>query len=260
MIVFLVGYTDQLVVGSRLGAIALGFYLLAFNLSSWPVSIFSQPLRSVAPAAFARLQDEPARMNSVFLSVFGVLFAVAIPACTLLAAAAVPVVRVVYGEQWLPSAAVLTWLAVTAITRIFFELSYDYLVVRGATRNILVVQVVWLIALPPVLLAGVHLFGLVGAAAGQVLVSVLVVVPAYCLLLRRAGVRLTGLAREVAPSAVAGVAIVGFTYAVARSISLPLVVCLVAGLFGMTVVATLLFLKRRKLALIRSPRMGTAAA
>ncbi len=198
-IVFLVGYTDQLVVGSRLGAIALGFYLLAFNLSSWPVSIFSQPLRSVAPAAFARLQDEPARMNSVFLSVFGVLFAVAIPACTLLAAAAVPVVRVVYGEQWLPSATVLTWLAVTAITRIFFELSYDYLVVRGATRNILVVQVVWLIALPPVLLAGVHFFGLVGAAAGQVLVSVLVVVPAYCLLLRRAGVRLTGLAREGRP-------------------------------------------------------------
>ena len=131
--------------------------------------------------------------------------------------------------------------------------------VRGATRNILIVQVVWLIALPPVLLAGVHFFGLVGAAAGQVLVSVLVVVPAYCLLLHRAGVRLTGLAREVAPSAVAGVAIVGFTYAVARSISLPLVVCLVAGLFGMAVVATLLFLKRRKLALIRSPRMGTAA-
>ena len=259
VIVFLVGYTDQLVVGSRLGAIALGFYLLAFNLSSWPVSIFSQPLRSVAPAAFARLQDQPARMNSVFLSVFGILFAVTIPACILLAAAAVPVVRVVYGEQWLSSAAVLSWLAVTAITRIFFELSYDYLVVRGATRNILVVQVVWLIALPPVLLAGAHFFGLVGAAAGQVLVSVLVVVPAYCLLLRRAGVRLTGLAREVAPSALAGVAIVGFTYAVVRSISLPLVVCLVAGLFGMIVIASLLFLKRRKLALIRSPRVGAAA-
>jgi PST family polysaccharide transporter len=259
VIVFLVGYTDQLVVGSRLGAIALGFYLLAFNLSSWPVSIFSQPLRSVAPAAFARLQDQPARMNSVFLSVFGILFAVTIPACTLLAAAAVPVVRVVYGEQWLPSAAVLSWLAVTAITRIFFELSYDYLVVRRATRNILIVQVVWLIALPPVLLAGVHFFGLAGAAAGQVLVSILIVVPAYCLVLRRAGVRLAVLAREVFPSALAGVAIVGFTYAVVRSISLPLVVCLVAGLFGMIVIASLLFLKRRKLALIRSPRVGAAA-
>jgi hypothetical protein len=79
------------------------------------------------------------------------------------------------------------------------------------------------------------------------------------MLLRRAGIRLTELAREVAPSALAGVAIVGFTYAVARSISLPLVICLVAGLFGMAVVACLLFLKRRKLALIRSPRMETAA-
>ncbi len=59
MIVFAVGYADQLVTGAVLGATALGFYVLAFNLSSWPVSIFSQPLRSVAPAAFARLQHEP---------------------------------------------------------------------------------------------------------------------------------------------------------------------------------------------------------
>jgi hypothetical protein len=54
------------------------------------------------------------------------------------------------------------------------------------------------------------------------------------------------------------VAVFGFTYAISRSISLPLVVCLLAGLFGMTVIASLLFLKRRKLAVIRSPRVETA--
>jgi O-antigen/teichoic acid export membrane protein len=163
----------------------------------------------------------------------------------------------VYGERWLTSAAVLTWLAVAGITRIFFELSYDYLVVRAATRSILVVQVLWLIALPPALLAGAHYFGLVGAAAGQVLVSVVVVVPAYCVLLRREGVRLAGLAREIAPSVLAGGAIVGFTYGVAHWVSRPLTACILSGLLALMVAAFLLFLKRRDLALIRSPRMGT---
>lgn len=254
VIVFLVGYTDQLVVGSRLGATTLGFYVLAFNLSSWPVSIFSQPMRSVAPAAFARLQGDPVRMNKAFRSVFGILFAVVVPTCTLLAAAAVPVVRVVYGDRWLPSAAVLTWLALAAVTRIFFELTYDYLVVRSATRSILVVQIVWLVALPPALLAGAHLFGLVGVAAAQVLVSFLVVIPAYCVLLRRAGVSLTGLAREAALPALAGAAVIGFTWVMVASIRHPFLVCVVAGLFGAAAAAALLFSKRRELAAIRSPR------
>ncbi|WP_375431143.1 lipopolysaccharide biosynthesis protein [uncultured Friedmanniella sp.] len=260
VIVFLVGYTDQLVVGSRLNAALLGFYVLAFNLSSWPVSIFSQPLRSVAPAAFARLQGQPDKMNHAFRSVFGILFAVTIPTCALLAAAAIPVVRVVYGERWLPSAVVLHWLAAAAIARIFFELSYDYLVVRTATRGILVVQVLWLIALPPALLVGVHFFGLVGAAAGQLLVSACVVVPAYCVLLRRAGVRLSGLAREFAPSALGGGVIVGFTSLIAYLVSNPLTVCVVAGLLAGVVAAVLIFLRRGELAAIRSHRGEEVAA
>ena len=259
VIVFFVGYTDQLVVGSQLGATALGFYVLAFNLASWPVSIFSQPLRSVAPAAFARIQGDPEKMNRTFRSVFGVLFAVAIPACTLLAAAALPVVRVVYGEQWLPSAAVLGWLALAAITRIFFELSYDYLVVRAATRNILVVQILWLVALPPALLAGAHVLGLVGVAIAQVLVAMLLVVPAYCILLRKAGVRLAGLGRELLPSVAAGCAIAGFTMVSIHLMASPLLICVASGTFGLGVAALLVFLRRNQLNAIRRPSSRSPA-
>ena len=35
-----------------------GFYTLAFNLSSWPVSVFSMAVRRVALAAFSRLADD----------------------------------------------------------------------------------------------------------------------------------------------------------------------------------------------------------
>src|SRR4029077_3804250 len=55
VVAFAVTRVDQLGVGRVLGATALGFYALALNLATWPVTMFSLPVRNVAPAAFARL-------------------------------------------------------------------------------------------------------------------------------------------------------------------------------------------------------------
>ncbi|WP_041203887.1 oligosaccharide flippase family protein, partial [Agrococcus pavilionensis] len=131
LVVFASGYADQIVVGSVLGAQALGFYVLAFNLAAWPVSIFSLPLRAVAPAAFSAMKSEPHRMTSSFTRVLSILSCVAVPACLALSGAAGPVVAFVYGADWMPAAEPLVWLAGLATLRIWFELSYDYLVVAG---------------------------------------------------------------------------------------------------------------------------------
>lgn len=56
-LVFAMLNVDYVIVGSHLGVQALGFYLLAFNLSSWPVSLFSSPVRRVSMPAFARSED-----------------------------------------------------------------------------------------------------------------------------------------------------------------------------------------------------------
>ncbi len=157
LIVFAVGYADQLVAGTMLGATTLGFYVLAFNLASWPVTIFSAPLRSVAPAAFARLQEDRPRMAHAFGEVLQLLTAVALPVCLLVAGAAAPIVHLVYGGQWAPAAAALAFLGVAAAARIFFELAYDFLVVVGRSGPILVVQAVWVAVLVPALVVGAHL-------------------------------------------------------------------------------------------------------
>ncbi len=102
IVVFASGYADQIVVGSLLGAQALGFYVLAFNLASWPVSIFSLPLRAVAPAAFSALKGEPERMSKNFTRVLAILSCVAVPACLALSGAADPVVAFVYGTAVAP--------------------------------------------------------------------------------------------------------------------------------------------------------------
>ena len=167
LIVFAVLNVDQLIVGHLLGATALGCYVLAFNLSGWPGNIFSQPVRTVAPAVFSRLQHDRKARSGYFLNVASLLGAVALPVCVLLSGSAVPLIGFVYGGRWLPAAQALIWLGLLAALRIFFELVYDYFVVLAKSRVVLLVQLVWLVALIPALIVGTRVGGIYGAGASR---------------------------------------------------------------------------------------------
>lgn len=254
VIVFAVGYADQLVAGSVLGATALGYYVLAFNLASWPVSMFSQPLRSVAPAAFARLQHDRLAMTGALRSLVGLLAAVTVPICLLLAGAAGPIIDFVYGEVWAPAAPVLTWLAVLAAFRILFELAYDYLVVLGRTSMIFTVQLAWLIALIPALIVGANLWGLPGLAAVQVAVAAVLILPLYLWEFHRSGLHFGSALRRLTLPVVGGIATAGVAIALTRTLTNDLVICLISGLGCMAVVGGLLMIDRREIATIRGLR------
>ncbi|WP_285249572.1 lipopolysaccharide biosynthesis protein [Pseudarthrobacter sp. fls2-241-R2A-168] len=196
IIVFCVGYLDQLVTGSMLGSVMLGMYVLAFNLSSWPVTMFSQPLRSVAPVVLARLQHDPEKMRSTVMALIGVLACVVFPAIAFLAAESETIVRIVYGDVWAGASAALFWLAMVAGLRILFELIYDYLVVAGMTGSIMSIQVCWLMALIPALFLGATA-GIAGVAMAQFVVVAALVLPLYLWRLRAVGVRPLRLLRQL---------------------------------------------------------------
>lgn len=252
LVVFASGYADQVVVGATLGATALGFYALAFNLASWPVSIFSQPLRQVAPAALARLQHDPDAMRSTFVSVAGLLLAVAVPSCLAIAGAATPVVGFVYGEAWLPAAAVLAALAAQAALRIWFELCYDYLVVLGRSRGLLAIQLAWFVAGVPAMLLGARWAGLGGVAAAQFLVTLVVVLGLYLWQLRRTGLRLTALARALWWPVLAGVGSGAAAFTIARLGLGHFAAGALAAAVACAVIGLLLLGQRRTLTLLRT--------
>jgi O-antigen/teichoic acid export membrane protein len=259
MIVFAVGYADQLVTGAILGSTALGFYVLAFSLSSWPVSIFSQPLRSVAPAAFARLQDDPMQMNQAFADVLKLLSAVTLPSCLLLAGASTAIIDFVYGADWAPAGLVLSYLGVMAVARILFELAFDFLVIKGQSRSILLVQLLWLSLLVPALVVGASLAGLRGIAIAQTAVAILVVLPAYALLLRRAGLHLRTLGRQILPALLVGLTVAGLTHLISSELPSAFLACVFSGLIGLVGVGGLLASNKHLTARFRSLR-GQAVA
>lgn len=252
IIVFAVGYADQLVVGNLLGSTMLGFYVLAFNLASWPVSMFSQPLRSVAPAAFARLQHAPEAMRTAYLAFLRVVMAVAVPVCFAIAGAADPVIRFVYGTQWATAAQALSWLAVLAAFRIVFELAYDYLVVAKRSGSLLMVQVTWLVALLPALVAGAVFGGIGEVGMAQFAVAAVVVTPIYLWRLRKNGIRRRDVAAQVWLPLLVGLAVFAASRALALALSSPFAAAALAGVIALVAIATLLYRDRSTVLSLRN--------
>ncbi|MGW6783310.1 MULTISPECIES: oligosaccharide flippase family protein [unclassified Streptomyces] len=189
---------DTMVVGSTLDPLALGFYVLAFNISGWPVRIISEAARRVSFAGFSRLADSPQALATGFARALGVVTAATVPLCALLAALAAPVIQLVYGERWLPAAGALPWLMALGLVRIGCELAYDCLVAIGRRSSLIAVQGLWLLLLIPALVIGARGGGIVGVAQGHVVIAAAIVVPVFLLALHRGGIPLGTIARTCA--------------------------------------------------------------
>ena len=240
LLVFAMLNVDYMVIGSVLGPVSLGLYLLAFNLSSWPVNMFSSPVRRVALPAFSRLVDDPPRVARAFTTAWILLLAATLPAVVMLVVFAQPLIGFIYGENWLPAAQALPFLALLAGVRILGELGYDFLVAQGRSRAAMWVQALWLATLVPALIAGAHLDGIRGVAVGQAAVALLVVVPAIIVVVRRGGVPtrelVAGSRRPLVGSVLAAIgALVALVAVQGRFLELLIGGCLVLVIFGAVV-------------------------
>lgn len=218
LLAFTVISVDQLVVGHALGAVSLGLYVLALNISGWPLTMLSRPVRNVTPAVFARLRHDPAARRTTFLAAAAALAALALPVCAAIAGSAGPLTRFVYGSRWAAAAGPLCWLAVLAAARILFELAYDYLAVLGRSRFVLLLQLGWLLTLVPALAAGTSADGITGAGLAEAAVAVLAILPCYLAGLSRSGISLGALGRRLALPAGAA-ALAGLAAAAAARLS-----------------------------------------
>jgi PST family polysaccharide transporter len=181
---------DYVLVGRIMGATALGFYLLAFNVSSWAPAVIGTAVRWVSVPSFSRLSEEdgtlsPAVRQSITLLVTGVL-----PIGFLTAVLAPTLIEFLYGTTWAPSAPVLRFLIILGVVRMLTQLVIDVLTGAGATRAAFWVNLGWAIALVPALLIGTRIDGIRGAAIAHAVVATLVALPLALAALRHVGVLL----------------------------------------------------------------------
>jgi PST family polysaccharide transporter len=218
---------DYMVVGARGGAVMLGFYVLAFNISSWPMTALGQAVRSVALPGFSRLGD-PRRKAEGFTAAAALTWAVALLAGVLLSTLATTVVPLLYGAKWSMAAQALAGLGFFGALRVVFDLTATFLIAVGATRSVLAVQAIWVVVLAPAMILGIDHYGLAGAGWSHVVVSVVCVLPAYLVLLPRHGVRLGRLLLDLLVPAVVAVPAIVVGTLIADAISVP-ILALAAG-------------------------------
>src|SRR4051812_9492107 len=224
---------DNVAIARIAGTTQLGFYVLAFNVSSWPMTAIGQAVRSVSLAGFSQASRRGGDGgDGGFVTALSLTWAAALPAGVLLAALAHPLIDLLYGARWSASAAVLAALGVFGALRVVLDLMATYLMARGLARPVLYVQVVWFVALVPAVVLATRWNGVTGAAWAHVVVAVFVIVPAYAIPLRRTGIPLHSLVKSVWLPTLAAIPTWWVAHEVASSFEEPFVALVAGGAAG----------------------------
>ncbi|HZM38463.1 MAG TPA: oligosaccharide flippase family protein [Acidimicrobiales bacterium] len=202
---------DYVIVGRTLGAVALGFYLLAFNISGWAPGVIGTAIRWVSIPSFSRLSEQEGALAPAVHRSITVLVTAVLPIGFLTAVLALPLIEVLYGTEWLPSAPVLRFLIILGLARMLTQLALDILTGAGATRATLWFNLGWAVALVPALIIGTRADGTRGAAIAHAVVVLLVALPLAFAALRRIGVPLLPIARGVVRPLLAAAAATAIT-------------------------------------------------
>lgn len=115
--------SDDFLIGYFLGPIALGYYSVAYRLLVAMTQILSATIQRVALPTFSRLQSEPAKLERAFFSATQLVSFITFPAFLGVAVLAPEIIRTLFGEQWMPSAPVMQFLALSGITQSLFTIS-----------------------------------------------------------------------------------------------------------------------------------------
>jgi O-antigen/teichoic acid export membrane protein len=189
-------FSDSVIVGHVLGPTLLGFYLLAFNVSSWVPGLVGTAVRYVSIPSFSRLaeQDSEALALGVRRAI-PLMATVVMPIAVTMAVLAPALIEFLYGARWVPAAEALRFLAVVMIARMLTALTFDILTSLGTTHATVWLNSVWAAVLIPSLIVGVHRDGIRGAAIAHAIVALVIAIPLAVVALQRGGVNL----RPVAP-------------------------------------------------------------
>jgi O-antigen/teichoic acid export membrane protein len=197
----------QALVGRWFGVAALGQYQMARRVALLSTSQLPQMTSDVTLAAFAKLRADPVRIRGAYLRVLAMTALVTAPVATFLILHAVPLVRVVLGEQWPDVPVVLSILAVqglfrsatTTTTPLFQGLGRPELPMWIAGSQLAAA------ALAIVLLLGHGIAGIAAAVAMGSAVSMLVALTAAA---RALGLNAVDFVRALGPPALACLAMV----------------------------------------------------
>ena len=164
--------TPELIIGRLIGFVAVGLYGRAVGLSGQLRQLVSGAIGGVFFPAFARMRDRGEDFAPAYLRVVSAYSVTTWPAMAFLAAAAGPVVSILYGPVWMGVAPLLVLIALSEIPFTALPLHMDVPIVLGRMRTLLIYNLVDT-AISMALMIAAALVSVEWAAASRIVYGVL---------------------------------------------------------------------------------------
>lgn len=206
MLAVAIGNVDYLVIGHRLGDVALGFYLVAYRLPELIVLSFLTVASQVLFPALSRLRDDPARLRAGFVDAMRHVTLFTTLTGGLLACAAPDLVVGVFSASWLPAVDAARLLGVYMVLYAFSFHAGDVYKAAGRPWILTCTGVAQVVVLLPLLWYASR-WGITGVAAGMVVFAVVAVPTKLGIVVRLTGLRVRDLVRAAWPSLAGGAAL-----------------------------------------------------
>jgi O-antigen/teichoic acid export membrane protein len=122
---------DDLLIGYFLGAIALGYYNVAYRILLVMTQLLVRILTQVALPTFSRLKQEPEKLRNAFYSATQLSSLISFPIFISVAVLAPEIVRVVFGNKWESSIPVMQALSLVGPLHCIFFFNGSLMIAMG---------------------------------------------------------------------------------------------------------------------------------
>jgi PST family polysaccharide transporter len=226
---YLARNVDNVLVGSQLGANALGQYSKAYSLFLLPLQQLNGPLGRVALPVLSSLQDDGERYRRYVRGALLVIGYLTLPTFGVLAALSGPLVELLLGSQWTSSAVILSLLSIAGIAQGIGNVQGWIYISLGRVHRQLVYYVVTRPLVIGSFFVGLWWNGVEGLALLYGLTTLALLVPGFWLAIRGTFVRGSDVIVPVLRPALVVPFMFGAAWAVGAYTDLPAIVHLLVG-------------------------------
>lgn len=181
---FLFNRSDTFVIGKFAGAHAVGVYSVGFEIANLTTANLLAPLRRALFPGFAKLSDQSDSLRTGFIGVLALVMLIGTPLALGIGAVANPLVRVMLGDRWVDSVALIQVLSIYGFLGLIGSGSVPIFLAIGRPQLQLWVLLMGTIVLLPSLIIGTTYAGALGAACAVTLAAAVRVVANFLLIIR----------------------------------------------------------------------------
>jgi len=178
---------DNVLIGRRLGTVALGYYDRAFKLLSFPIQHLNAPLYSVMTPLLSRVQDDKPRFRAMFLRAAGQLTLFIVPVMAALVSVSHDFVILAFGARWELVAPIFFYLGIVGMVQPLTNATGWILIAQGRTDVMFRLGIITSLITVGSFFVGLHFGGAVGLAAAYAVAESLLKAPIQYAVLHRVG-------------------------------------------------------------------------